>query len=395
MNEYEPLSKAKKNLRISWYRCPIEKDILRNLTLKNDWQGFIQAGGHFILFLLTGLITYYFWSLGIWYAFIIALFFHGTVSSFFTGVAPHELGHGTVFRTRAYNKGFLYLFSLISWWDPYDYAVSHTYHHRYTMYPVADRENLLPLKPSLELGLILQLFTLNLFSKSGRIFGKGGLFSTIYLTYLGALGKTSSSEIPSQEWLQSLHEDQPSEHVKSIRWSRFLLLFHGVILLISITSGQWALSLIVSVAPFTANWAAYFVGLTQHCGLKNNDPDFRKNTRTIYLNPFLSFLYWHMNWHIEHHMFAGVPCYNLKKLHRCVADDMPNPKTLFGAWKEMREVWRKQQNDSEYQFDTPVPSSIKTNYKASVDPLESSIGDLAPISLASIYVISSPVSNSH
>ena len=35
----------------------------------------------------------------------------------------------------------------------------------------------------------------------------------------------------------------------------------------------------------------------------------------------------------------------------------------------MREVWRKQQNDSEYQFDTPVPSSIKTNYKASVDPL--------------------------
>jgi hypothetical protein len=61
----------------------------------------------------------------------------------------------------------------------------------------------------------------------------------------------------------------------------------------------------------------------------------------------------------------------------------------------MREVWRKQQNDSEYQFDTPVPGSIKTNYKASVDPLESSIGDLAPKSLASISVISSPVNNLH
>jgi len=94
-------------------------------------------------------------------------------------------------------------------------------------------------------------------------------------------------------------------------------------------------------------------------------------------------------------MFAGVPCYNLKKLHRFIADDMPNPRTLIGAWKEMREVWRKQQNDSEYQFDTPVPSSIKTNYKVSVDPLESSIGDLAPKSLASINFISSLVSNSH
>ena len=97
MNEYETLSKAKKNLRISWYRCPIEKDILRKLNLKNDLQGFLQAGGHFILFLLTGLITYYFWSLSNWNAFILMLFFHGTISSFFSGVAPHELGHGTVF----------------------------------------------------------------------------------------------------------------------------------------------------------------------------------------------------------------------------------------------------------------------------------------------------------
>ena len=380
--DYEPLSEAKKNLRISWYRCPIDKDILRNLTLKNDWQGLIQAGGHFTLYLLTGLITYVFWSLGIWYAFIVALFFHGTVSSFFKGVAPHELGHGTVFRTRAYNKGFLYLFSLISWWDHYDYAVSHTYHHRYTMYPVTDRENLLPLQPSLGPGLLLQLFTFNLFSKPGRIFGKGGLFSTIYLTYLSAMGKTGSAEIPSQEWLQTLHEDQPSEHIKSIRWSKLLLLFHGGLLLFSISSGQWVLSLIVSIAPYTANWASYFVGLTQHCGLKNHDPDFRKNTRTITLNPFLSFLYWHMNWHIEHHMYAGIPCYNLKKLNKYVADDMPIPRTLKGAWKEMREVWRRQQHDSNYQFDTPVPSSITTNHKDSLDPLASSIGDLVPKSLA-------------
>ncbi len=379
--EYERLSKIKKKLRISWYRCPIEKETLKNLTLRSDLKGLMQAGGHFALFLLTGIITYYFWFLGMWYSFLISLFLHGTVTSFLSGVAPHELGHGTVFRTRVYNKCFLYLFSCISWWDPYDYSVSHTYHHRYTMYPDADRENLLPLKPSLSPLLILQLFTINLFGKTDRVFSKGGLFSTIQLTYLSAIGKTGSTKIPSQEWLQRLHEDQPSEHTKSIHWSRYLLLFHGVILIISISTGQWVLSLIISIAPFTANWASYFVGLTQHCGLLDNVNDFRKNTRTIYLNPILSFLYWHMNWHIEHHMFAGVPCYNLKKLHMAVKEDMPAPRTLLGAWKEMREVWCKQQDDTNYQFNTTVPNSSKTTTEVSTEPLLSSIGDLAPKTL--------------
>ena len=249
------------------------------------------------------------------------------------------------------------------------------------MYPDADRENLLPLQPSLSPLLILQLFTINLFGKTDRVFSKGGLFSTIQLTYLSAIGKTGSTKIPSQEWLQRLHEDQPSEHTKSIHWSRYLLLFHGVILIISISTGLWVLSLFFSIAPFTANWAFYFVGLTQHCGLMDNVNDFRKNTRTIYLNPILSFLYWHMNWHIEHHMFAGVPCYNLKKLHMAVKEDMPAPRTLLGAWKEMREVWCKQQDDANYQFNTTVPNSLKTTSEVSTDPLLSSIGDLAPKTL--------------
>ena len=48
-------------------------------------------------------------------SFLLALFVHGTVTSFFVGIAPHELGHGTVFRTKWLNKVFLYLFSLISY----------------------------------------------------------------------------------------------------------------------------------------------------------------------------------------------------------------------------------------------------------------------------------------
>ena len=112
--EYERLSKIKKKLRISWYRCPIEKETLKNLTLRSDLKGLMQAGGHFALFLLTGIITYYFWFLGMWYSFLISLFLHGTVTSFLSGVAPHELGHGTVFRTRVITSVFyIYLAELV------------------------------------------------------------------------------------------------------------------------------------------------------------------------------------------------------------------------------------------------------------------------------------------
>ena len=63
------------------------------------------------------------------------------------------------------------------------------------------------------------------------------------------------------------------------------------------------------------------------------------------LNPLAEVLYGRMNGHTEHHMYAGVPCYNLKKLSREIADDMPKPRTLSGAWREMREIWRRQRRD--------------------------------------------------
>ena len=378
MTSYPPLADVRKSLRVDWYRCPIEPAKLRELSKRSDLQGWFQAGGHLALFAVTGTLVYLFWSQANWLAFFIALFAHGTVGTFFVGVAPHELGHGTVFRTKWLNKAFMYLFSLLSWWDPFDYASSHTYHHRYTLHPEGDRENLLPLHPSVGKTFLLQLFTINLLTQRGRTFGKGGLISTVWVTIQGAFGIVGPDRLPINEWLKALHADQPEQYRKSIWWSRALLLFHGSVLVVAIITGLWVLPLIFSLFPFIANWLGYFVGLTQHCGLRENVPDFRKSVRSITLNPLAEFLYWRMNWHIEHHMYAGVPCYNLKKLHRAVAHDMPEPRTLRGAWQEMLETWRRQQTDPDYQFDTPLPPTAKRVRDDTPDALESSIGDLAP-----------------
>jgi fatty acid desaturase len=375
---YPPLAEVRKTLRVDWYRCRIDHATLRELSKRSDLQGWFQAGGHLALYVVTGALVYLFWAQQLWLAFALALFAHGTVTSFFVGIAPHELGHGTVFRTKWLNKFFMYLFSLLSWWDPFDYASSHTYHHRYTLHPAGDRENLLPLEPSLRSTFMLQLFTVNLLTQRGRVFGKGGLISTVIVTIQAAFGRVGSTDVPINEWLQALHDDQPEEYRKSIWWSRILLLFHGSVLVIAIATGLWVLPLIFTIAPFIANWAAYFVGLTQHCGLREDIPDFRKCVRTVTVNPLWEFLYWRMNWHIEHHMYAGVPCYNLKKLYREVADDMPAPRPLRQAWREMRETWNRQKTEPDYQFDTPLPPTAKNVRDDTPAELESSIGELAP-----------------
>ena len=381
--DYQPLDEVRKTLRVEWYRSPIPGAKLRELSRRSDRQAWFQAGGHLALFILTAALVFHFWSLQLWGAFLVALFCHGTVTSFFTGVAPHELGHGTVFRTKWLNKAFLYLFSLIGWWDIYDYGSSHTYHHRYTLHPEGDRENLLPLEPSLASFFMLQLFTVNLLTQPRRVFSKGGLVSTVWVTLRAAFGVVGPPEVPIFEWLRALHVDQPEEFRKSVRWSRILILFHGGVLVIAILTGLWVLPLIFSVAPFIANWLHYFVGMTQHCGLMENVPDFRKSVRSMRLNPLFSFLYWRMEWHTEHHMYAGVPCYNLARLYEEIADDMPEPRSLIGAWREMRMIWRKQKADPDYQFDTPLPPTarrIRSEEPEAIE-LESSIGDLAPAGL--------------
>lgn len=376
-SEYPPLSEVRKSLRVNWYRCPIATKTLHDLLKRSDLQGFAQAGGHLCLWILTGLLVYICWLQQVWWLLIFALFAHGTVSTFFVGTAAHELGHGTVFKTQLLNKFFLYLFSLIGWWDPFDYASSHTFHHRYTLHPEGDRENLLPLAPNTSKGFLLQMLTLNLFTQKDRSFGKGGFISTIVATINGALGKTGSPDVPSNEWLIAIHSDQPQEFRKSIYWSRLLLIFHAGVVILSVFTGYWIFVFIITMAAFTANLLSYLLGTTQHAGLQDNVADFRKCTRSIVINPLFEFLYWHMNWHTEHHMYAGVPCYNLKKLHQAVREDMPKPRSLGMAWTEMIETRNRQVHDPAYYFDTPIPAAAVRTTTSDV-ALEESIGELAP-----------------
>ena len=54
------------------------------------------------------------------------------------------------------------------------------------------------------------------------------------------------------------------------------------------------------------------------------------------MNPVIRFIYWNMNYHVEHHMFPMVPYHNLPKLHELMKADMPPPYNgLAEAYREI------------------------------------------------------------
>ena len=109
-----PMREVRKTLQIRWYRCPVDKKILRDLMMPSDARGLCMSLGHLSLWLATGGVTFYLFSQQMWVGCLVALFFHGTVGSFFT--APHhELCHRTVFKTKWLNESFLRIFSLLGW----------------------------------------------------------------------------------------------------------------------------------------------------------------------------------------------------------------------------------------------------------------------------------------
>jgi fatty acid desaturase len=369
-----------------WYRCPIAGDKLRELSRRSDLQGLFQAVGHLALVTATGLLTVYLYFQQQWVWFFVALFLHGTVTSFL-GLAVHDLGHGTVFKTKWLNRFFLRVYSVLSWHNFHEYAMSHTYHHRYTLHPAGDREVTLPKTPSLRALYLLQLLTFNVTGGFESI----GVYPAVKKALLSALGifpRAAAADgrpdpkASGEEWLAALYEGYPAERQKAVYWDRVIVLFHLAMIVLGWRLNFWLLPLLTTFSYFIGNFWRYMVAVPMHCGLRDNVPDFRLCVRTITLDPISTFLYWRMNWHTEHHMYAGVPCYHLKQLHREVAADMPKPRTLLGAWREMRETWRRQQSEPGYQFDTPLPATAGRIAQTDQRALEQSIGDLAPAALS-------------
>jgi fatty acid desaturase len=333
------LSKSETPIRIPWYRSPVDRDVLTTLNQRSDWKGLLQTFGHLGLLALTGIAAWHAsenFSLPV---LLLILFIHGTFWAFLLN-AFHEFCHKTVFKSKTLNRVFLYFVSLLSWSNPVLFWASHQEHHKYTLHPPEDLEVVLPQELTLE------------------SFLKNSVVNPWDFIYRLKTNLRLSFGILESGWVSSLF---PPEEIKLRRdlfnWARIHLLGHAIIIAVSLYFDLWIIPIVITLAPFYGGWLQYLCNNTQHAGLMDNVPDFRLCVRTIYLNPFVRFLYWHMNYHIEHHMYAAVPCYNLGKLHEQIKSDLPHcPTSLFGAWKEIIAILKKQKEDPCYQYEAVLPS---------------------------------------
>ncbi len=113
----------------------------------------------------------------------------------------------------------------------------------------------------------------------------------------------------------------------------------------------------IGLPTLYGSWLMPIYGHTQHAGLAENVLDHRLNCRTVYMNPINRYLYWNMNYHVEHHMFPLVPYHNLPRLHELVKADMPTPYgSIWEAWREIIPAVLRQVKDPAYHVKRKLPT---------------------------------------
>ena len=335
-----PENKRSEKLRVKWYRSPVPREELTKLNRRSDLLGFSQTLGFLaVLAASSGLAIYSFFH---WHRVATALliFLNGHAWHFLIN-GFHELIHDSVFKTRRLNRFFLRIFSFLGWYNHHHFWASHTEHHKYTLHPPDDLEVVQP-----------EFFSVKNLIKTGIVNLKWPL-TTIGDHLMPALGRID----PKEPWTQALFPESESQRRQAyFNWARIVLVGHALIAGISLAYGWWIVVLVINLPMMFGAWLHFFCNSSQHVGLCDRVADFRLCCRTIYLNPLFQFLYWHMNYHTEHHMYAAVPCYNLGKLHRLIKEDLPYcPNGLVETWKQIFKIQVQQQADPDYRYVAELP----------------------------------------
>ena len=161
----------------------------------------------------------------------------------------------------------------------------------------------------------------------------------------------------SKVWQEHVINRLPEKDQGKIKnWARFFLAFNLVFIVACIATGWWILPLLTTFASFFGAHLVVMCGLSQHMGLMKNVRDFRLNCRTFTSTRLVMLLYWNMNYHIEHHSYVAVPCYNLPRLHKAMKPHLPPVHTsLREVWIEIFAIQQRQKREPGYEYRQPLP----------------------------------------
>lgn len=325
--------------RISWHKSPIDPIYFKELTKRSDWKALAHLIPHILLVIILGVFSYWsFMNLPLYVSVFIYLVFANVFNFLGQSAAIHELSHGTVFKTKTLNRFFINVLGFITWSDHIFYKNSHMKHHQFTAHHGLEKEVELPMK------LRIRDF---LFSAIGNSFITYKTFFTYVRRAMGII---------QGEWEEMIFPvDAIKKRRELIRWNRVLVVGHLLIASLIIASGNYLLLLYITYPIYSSSLLSQLVTMTQHTGLQPDVADSRKCCRSVKLPKLYQFLYWNMNYHIEHHMYAAVPFYNLPKLHEALKEDMPEINNLVGTYKQIIAILKRQNIEPDYFYEQACP----------------------------------------
>jgi fatty acid desaturase len=319
-----------------WYHTDIPRARMKELMRRRNGPALIDTVLWFSLLIGFGFGGYWFW--GSW-ACVPFFLCYGVLYGSASNARWHEYGHGTAFKTSWLNDVLYQVASFMYMFEPTFWRWSHARHHTDTVIVGRDRE-IAAMRPPNTLAILLNLVA---------VYEVAGTWKSVLRHALGRVTAEEADFIPEMQ------------RRKVYREARAWILIYACVIGLSVYLGSVLPLMFIGFPTFYGRWLVHLLGLTQHAGLAENVLDHRLNSRTIYMNPVFQFVYWNMNYHLEHHMFPMVPYHALPKLHAEMLSDTPPPyRSTVAAYREIIPALLRQRRDPSYYVERPLPATAKT-----------------------------------
>jgi fatty acid desaturase len=318
-----------------WYHTDVPRKAMKELMQRSDQPAIRDTLIWIAAILASAAGGVYFW--GTWWC-VPFFFVYGTLYGSSSDSRWHECGHGTAFKTQWMNKAVYQVASFMLMRNPVTWRWSHARHHTDTIIVGRDAEIAVMRPPDLVrvaanfVGLVDAYHSLIALTRNA----------------FGALTPDEKSFIPE------------SEQPKAVLAARIHMAVYAATVAAALGMGSWLPLMLIGLPRLYGCWHMVMTGLLQHGGLADNVTDHRLNSRTVYMNPVSRFIYWNMNYHVEHHMFPMVPYHALPRLHELIKHDLPaaNPSILH-AYREMIPAFVRQLRNEDYFLERALPPTAR------------------------------------
>jgi fatty acid desaturase len=335
-----------------WYHTEVPRKQMKALMQRSDGPAIRDTIIWVLAFVASAAGGLYFW--GTWWC-VPFWAAYGVLYGSSSDSRWHECGHGTAFRTQWMNKVIYQIACFMIMRNPTVWRWSHARHHTDTIIVGRDPEINIMRPPDLLRVLANFVGLIDVWQAM-----------TAMLRYsAGTLNSEEKTFIPETEW--------PKVYFVARVW----LAIYVATIALALVTRSWIPIVMVGTPRLYGAWHMVLCGLLQHGGLAENVTDHRLNSRTVYMNPISRFIYWNMNYHVEHHMFPMVPYHALPRLHALIKDDLPRPNRGFiDGYREMIPAFMRQLRYEDYFIKRELPPGAKP-YRDELHNLD--VGGPAPL----------------